>query len=185
MEGQKPRQYSVEDDVETTTASSTKEDDGYGIYQRYRNSEFSPEETARVLRKIDFRLVPLLFAIYLIQYLDKNSLNFASVYGLKTGTKLEGQDYSWLGEHSLPISLPFLWWGHCSCFFSLRIDILFWIPRGTISVRLCAAEIAHGEDSEYHDIGYGSIQTLTKTPFLTTSLIYSMGRTPHDDASVS
>ena len=99
----KPPQYTVEDDLEITTASSTKKDDSYEVYQRYRDSEFSPEETARVLRKIDIRLVPLLFAIYLIQYLDKNSLNFASVYGLKTGTNLEGQDYSWLGEHSLPL----------------------------------------------------------------------------------
>jgi hypothetical protein len=28
--------------------------------------------------------------------LDKNSINFASVYGLKQGTGLTGQDYSWL-----------------------------------------------------------------------------------------
>lgn len=26
-----------------------------------------------------------------------DSLNFASVYGLKQGTNLHGQDYSWLG----------------------------------------------------------------------------------------
>lgn len=114
----KPPQYTVEDDLEITTASSTKKDDSYEVYQRYRDSEFSPEETARVLRKIDIRLVPLLFAIYLIQYLDKNSLNFASVYGLKTGTKLEGQDYSWLGEHSLPLYLPSWSQGHCLRFFS-------------------------------------------------------------------
>lgn len=31
-----------------------------------------------------------------MQYLDKNSINFASVYGLKQGTHLKGQDYSWL-----------------------------------------------------------------------------------------
>lgn len=31
---------------------------------------------------------------YLLQYLDKNSLNFASVYGLQDGTNLHGQQYS-------------------------------------------------------------------------------------------
>lgn len=97
MESKQPAPYTAEEGVDVSPASSTKQDDNYEIYQRYRGCEFSPEEEARVLRKIDIRLVPLLFAIYLIQYLDKNSLNFASVYGLKTATKLEGQDYSWLG----------------------------------------------------------------------------------------
>jgi hypothetical protein len=32
-----------------------------------------------------------------LQYLDKNSINFSSVYGLQKGTHLKGQDYSWLG----------------------------------------------------------------------------------------
>lgn len=97
MESQK-HQHSVDDAVEVSPTISAKHDDNYDIYQRYRHSDFSPEEIKRVVRKIDCRLVPVLFAIYLIQYLDKNSLNFASVYGLKTATQLEGQDYSWLGE---------------------------------------------------------------------------------------
>jgi len=38
-----------------------------------------------------------------MQYLDKNSINFASVYGLKQGTGLEGQDYSWLSKTTYPL----------------------------------------------------------------------------------
>jgi hypothetical protein len=34
----------------------------------------------------------------MLQYLDKNSINFASVYGLQKGTNLHGQGYSWLGS---------------------------------------------------------------------------------------
>lgn len=37
------------------------------------------------------------------QYLDKNSINFASVYGLKSGTHLKGQQYSWLSKFALKI----------------------------------------------------------------------------------
>lgn len=91
------KQHTVEDGVEVSTTSSGKVDDNYDIYKRYQGIEYTEEEAKRVLRKIDYRVVPILFLIYLIQYLDKNSLNFASVYGLKTATKLEGQDYSWLG----------------------------------------------------------------------------------------
>lgn len=100
MESKQPSPHAAEKGDGVSPVSSTKQDDNYDIYQRYRGCEFSPEEEARVLRKIDIRLVPVLFAIYLIQYLDKNSLNFASVYGLKKATKLEGQDYSWLGTSS-------------------------------------------------------------------------------------
>lgn len=89
--------HTVEDDVEVSPTISAKHDDNYDIYKRYQGVDYTPEEAKRVLWKIDCRVVPILFLIYLIQYLDKNSLNFASVYGLKTATKLEGQDYSWLG----------------------------------------------------------------------------------------
>ncbi|PKY00147.1 MFS general substrate transporter [Aspergillus campestris IBT 28561] len=73
-------------------------DDNYAIYKESHGLDYTTEEGKKVLRKIDFRLVPLLFVIYMLQYLDKNSINFASVYGLKKGTNLHGQDYSWLGS---------------------------------------------------------------------------------------
>jgi len=50
-----------------------------------------------MLRKIDLRIIPILFFTYMLQYQDKNSINFSSVYGLQKGTHLKGQDYSWLG----------------------------------------------------------------------------------------
>lgn len=76
-------------------------DDNYAIYKESHGLDYTTEEGKKVLRKIDFRLVPLLFVIYMLQYLDKNSINFASVYGLKKGTNLHGQDYSWLGMFSI------------------------------------------------------------------------------------
>lgn len=78
-------------------APSIQLDDNYELYKRGKNEEIDPAEAKRVLRKIDYRIVPILFITYMLQYLDKNSINFASVYGLKTGTHLVGQDYSWLG----------------------------------------------------------------------------------------
>jgi hypothetical protein len=102
----------------STTASSDR-DENYEFYRQNRGLEYTPEEAKKTLRKIDKRLIPLLFVIYMIQvrghrdsvfmdlektncvqYLDKNSINFASVYGLKQGTHLKGQDYSWLSMFS-------------------------------------------------------------------------------------
>ncbi|KAL5360571.1 major facilitator superfamily domain-containing protein [Aspergillus floccosus] len=85
----------------TSALSSTGSsglDDSYDVYAQNKDIVYTSDEGKKVLRKIDVRLIPLLVVIYMLQYLDKNSINFASVYGLKEGTKLKGQDYSWLGS---------------------------------------------------------------------------------------
>ncbi|KUJ09426.1 MFS general substrate transporter [Mollisia scopiformis] len=84
------------DDISPATASHI--DDNYELYKNGKDVEFDPAEEKRVLRKIDFRIIPILFVTYMLQYLDKNSINFSSVYGLQKGTHLKGQDYSWLGS---------------------------------------------------------------------------------------
>ncbi|KAJ1031025.1 hypothetical protein NDA18_002249 [Ustilago nuda] len=50
-------------------------------------------DTTRVLRKIDFYLMPLMCLAVLLQFLDKTSLNYASLLGLKKDTHLHGQQY--------------------------------------------------------------------------------------------
>ncbi|KAJ5988165.1 MFS general substrate transporter [Penicillium waksmanii] len=81
-----------------SSIASEDHDKNYAFYRQNRGLDYTPEEEKRTLRKIDLQLIPLLFVIYMIQYLDKNSINFASVYGLKQGTGLTGQDYSWLSS---------------------------------------------------------------------------------------
>ncbi|KAH8891533.1 MFS general substrate transporter [Thozetella sp. PMI_491] len=52
----------------------------------------------RVLRKIDFRLIPLLFVTYMFNFMDKTILSSASVFGLREDTGLVGQQYSWVSS---------------------------------------------------------------------------------------
>jgi len=99
---QAPSQFQSADEI-SSIPSSTHVDDAYGLYKSSKEITYSPAEQARVLRKIDFRIIPILFVTYMLQYLDKNSINFSSVYGLQKGTHLKGQDYSWLGIY-LPTS---------------------------------------------------------------------------------
>ncbi|PWZ02040.1 MFS general substrate transporter [Testicularia cyperi] len=56
------------------------------------------EELKRVLRKIDIVLMPLMSVAVLLQFLDKTSLNYANLLGIKSDTNLRGQEYSWLGS---------------------------------------------------------------------------------------
>ncbi|SPN96635.1 related to permease of the major facilitator superfamily [Cephalotrichum gorgonifer] len=58
----------------------------------------TPEDNARVLRKIDLRLLPLLLVVYCLQSLDKTSLSYASVFGIIKDTNLVGNQFSWLGS---------------------------------------------------------------------------------------
>jgi hypothetical protein len=82
-----------------TVASSKDLDETYEIYkQQGDDADLDPVEARRVLRKIDWHILPLLMGSYMLQYLDKSSINFASVYGLQKGTNLHGQDYSWLSS---------------------------------------------------------------------------------------
>ncbi|KAL1845298.1 hypothetical protein VTK73DRAFT_718 [Phialemonium thermophilum] len=81
-----------------STVSSRDLDDTYDVYRRQDATQLDEHEARRVLRKIDLHILPLLMGTYMLQYLDKSSINFASVYGLRQGTHLKGQDYSWLSS---------------------------------------------------------------------------------------
>ncbi|KAI1134883.1 MFS general substrate transporter [Hypoxylon sp. FL0543] len=76
-------------------ASSKDLDDAYELYRRQDVTDIDPKEAREVLRRIDWHIMPLLMGTYLLQYLDKATVNFASVFGLREGTNLHGQDYSW------------------------------------------------------------------------------------------
>lgn len=54
-----------------------------------------PEASRKVLRKIDMYILPFLCITYALQFIDKTSLGYSSVYGLLTDTHLAGQQYSW------------------------------------------------------------------------------------------
>ncbi|KAJ1561693.1 hypothetical protein HK405_003137 [Cladochytrium tenue] len=58
----------------------------------------TPEEERALLRKIDWYLMPLMCIVYGLNYLDKTTISYASVMGLKTDLHLVGQQYSWLGS---------------------------------------------------------------------------------------
>lgn len=47
----------------------------------------------RLLRKIDWNLMPIMCVIYGLQYLDKTTLSYASIMGLRDDIGLQGDDY--------------------------------------------------------------------------------------------
>lgn len=68
------------------------------LKQAGRQVVVTPEDNARVLRKIDLRILPIILFVYCLQSLDKTTLSYASVFGLIEDTNLQGDEFSWLGS---------------------------------------------------------------------------------------
>lgn len=50
------------------------------------NANEQNDSASRVLRKIDYRLIPLLFITYNLNFMDKITLSSAAVFGLREDT---------------------------------------------------------------------------------------------------
>ena len=67
-----------------------------------------PVQLKKLVRKIDLTIAPLLAAVYFLQFLDKTTLSYTAVMGIRTDTHLKGQDYSdlsmlfYVGMHEHP-----------------------------------------------------------------------------------
>lgn len=56
-----------------------------------------PKALKKLIRKIDLMIAPLIAAVYFLQYLDKTTISYAAIMGIRTDTHLVGQDFSNLG----------------------------------------------------------------------------------------
>ncbi|GES58546.1 pantothenate transporter [Aspergillus terreus] len=52
----------------------------------------------QLLRKIDWNLLPVMLVSYMLQFLDKQTLNQASIMGIIEDLNLSGSQYSWCGS---------------------------------------------------------------------------------------
>ncbi|KAL3474259.1 major facilitator superfamily domain-containing protein [Aspergillus californicus] len=53
-------------------------------------------DDAELLRRVDWRILPVMFLTYFLQFLDKVSLNYANVMSLQEDLGMSGNDFSWL-----------------------------------------------------------------------------------------
>lgn len=68
--------------------------------------ELDEETNRRLLRKIDWNLMPMMCAVYMLNFLDKTSISYASVMGIKKDINLKGDDYQWLGKDYIGFTTP-------------------------------------------------------------------------------
>lgn len=85
--------------VETIVESK---DDGESVSYRNLSSRGSQWHVAgfnekRLVRTIDWKILPFLFAAYFLQFMDKVILNYANVMGIQHDLGMKGDDFSWAG----------------------------------------------------------------------------------------
>lgn len=98
------------DDPEIATATHVEVDDvlkkdhmDYGRVDKevakYASAvaiEISPSENKRLKRQVDKRVLSIMIFTYFLQALDKGTMSFASIMGIKKDTHLVGQQFAWL-----------------------------------------------------------------------------------------
>jgi MFS family permease len=58
--------------------------------------DISPEESIRLRKLVDKRVLFIMIFTYFLQALDKGTLSFSSIMGIRTDLHLHGQQFSWL-----------------------------------------------------------------------------------------
>lgn len=57
-----------------------------------------PIEEKKLVRKIDLMILPYLAVCYAFFYIDKTTLSYAAIFGIKDDLDLVGTEYSWLSS---------------------------------------------------------------------------------------
>lgn len=60
-----------------------------------------PAEEKRLVRKIDFMILPYLAVCYAFFYIDKTTLSYAAIFGIREDLDLQGAEYNWLSSKPL------------------------------------------------------------------------------------
>ena len=91
-------------DVEKVIAHSHDADEAMKAFASGEIIEIDEATNKRLLRTIDWHLMPIMCIVYGINYLDKTTISYASIMGLKTDLHLVGDNYQWLGKTCFHLS---------------------------------------------------------------------------------
>ncbi|KAJ5534034.1 hypothetical protein N7527_000288 [Penicillium freii] len=84
------------------------------------HEDVDPVEARKLLWKIDFMILPYLAVCYAFFYIDKTTLSYAAIFGIREDLDLHGTRYSWL---SSIFYFGFLAWAFPTNFLMQRLPI--------------------------------------------------------------
>ncbi|CEL10163.1 hypothetical protein ASPCAL13288 [Aspergillus calidoustus] len=83
-------------------------------------AEATAEEEKIILRKIDWHIIPVMALCYMLQYMDKVTLGYATQLNLRQDLNLQGSEYSWC---SSVFYFGYLFWSWPSSYISVRFPL--------------------------------------------------------------
>lgn len=81
----------IDDTLDASTAQAI------ALYHEVDQREVNPEAERALRWKIDLRLMPLLCLTYALQSIDKNTISYAAVFGIREEIGLQRTEFSWIG----------------------------------------------------------------------------------------
>ncbi|EPS32161.1 hypothetical protein PDE_07121 [Penicillium oxalicum 114-2] len=81
--------------VEEETMPRQSVDHGTLEQHHAESMPYSAAAERRLVRKIDFTILPIMLVAYMMAFLDKQTLNYAALMGLQQDLHLVGSQYSW------------------------------------------------------------------------------------------
>ncbi|KAJ4348751.1 uncharacterized protein N0V89_010129 [Didymosphaeria variabile] len=81
---------------------------------------YTANEEKRLVRKIDCMILPYLAVCYAFFYIDKTTLSYAAIFGIREDLNLVGDRYNWL---SSIFYFGFLAWAFPTNFLMQRLPI--------------------------------------------------------------
>lgn len=85
----------------------------------------TPEDNKRIVRKIDLTILSILVWTYFLQILDKSTLGYAALFGMREAAGLVGSQYSSLGSMN---AIAQLVWMPFSSYFIVRVPPRIFMP---------------------------------------------------------
>ncbi|WPH00622.1 Major Facilitator Superfamily [Acrodontium crateriforme] len=85
---------------ETILKHSHDADEAMKAFQSHAGQILEIDEATnkRLLRRIDWNLIPIMCVVYGLNYLDKTTISYASIMNMKQDIHLVGDDYNWVSS---------------------------------------------------------------------------------------
>lgn len=103
-----------------TSSSPAGADTAQDLFNDAPPEPYDPTEERRLVRKIDLRILPCLSVCYAFFYIDKTTLSYAAIFGIREDLQLVGTEYNWL---SSMFYFGFLVWAFPTNFLMQRLPV--------------------------------------------------------------
>ncbi|KAH6669621.1 major facilitator superfamily transporter [Plectosphaerella plurivora] len=113
-----------------TIINTTDADNALEYLHAAEVSGVDPAEAKALLRKLDLRLIPLLCITYALQSIDRTTLSYAAVFGVREDLQLTGPQFSWA---SSLLYIGYLVWEFPTNLFLQRLPINHFIAGNVVA----------------------------------------------------